>query len=173
MLLLSEAVLFGLGVLIAVIIPTAVSVVIENFYKNRTVNVLHAIFGIAGVLLFLNYLTADHVRSIISINWVNHKAKFIVISILMIGFFISTIYSSVSMVLVKSKEQKVFHYDDTDKLSEEDEEEATYRSSLTEKEMDEYLLKARAYMAAKNEIKIQRERSAANAANNSDSEKEN
>lgn len=102
-LLISLAVLFALGILIAVIIPTTLSVLIETFYKNRFINILHAIFGIAGVLLFLNYLTADHVKSIISQNWVNHKWKSIVLSIPMLGFFISMGYSSISMILVKKK----------------------------------------------------------------------
>jgi len=107
-LLFSSAILFALGILIAVIIPTALSVLIETFYKNRFVNILHAMFGIVGVLLFLNYLTADHVKSILSQNWANHKWKSIVLVIPMAGFFISMIYSSISMILAKKKDKKEF-----------------------------------------------------------------
>jgi len=171
-LLFSSLILIGVGTILSVIIPTSISVVIEHFYNhNRFINILHAIFGILGVLLFLNYLTADHVRSIIRLNWISHKWKIIVLSLPITGMFVGMIYSSVSMILNKKEsDQKFENNDHIEELFAEDKIESNKASILTEKEM-EYIRKARAYRLAKNQIKIERERAAINANKNIDSSK--
>lgn len=112
-LLFSSVILIALGTLISVVIPTAISVVIEKFYNdNRFVNALHALSGVIGVLLFLNYLTADHLQNILRLNWVNHRWKIIILSIPISGMFLAMLYSSISMVLIKKKDNDYSNEDD-------------------------------------------------------------
>lgn len=172
-LLFSSAILYSVGIVIAVIVPTSISMFIDHFYNhNRFTNILHAIFGLLGVLLFLNYLTADHVKSVIHQNWNNHKWKCIVLSVPILGLFIGMVYSSISMVLKKNEDNEI-HLDDDNADDFLEVKTMANPSTPTEKEMKEFILKARAFRAAKNKIKIQRERTAYNKNNGMDSEKDN
>lgn len=172
--LFSFTILFSLEILTAIIIPISISKFIVNFYGNlKPFNILHTIAGLVGVLFFLDYLTADSVQYIIHQHWSKNQWKVILLSVPMFAMLIGMIYSSILMVVGERKDNKIYYLRDYNSEDFLPVEKAVNPSSPTEKEMEDFIRKARAFQVAKNKIKIQRERASIKNQNNSDLEENN
>ncbi len=94
--------MFGIVTFIATSLPNIISALIKSIYNNnKTVNIIHAVFGLIAVLWFLINLFNDQPRMIIQENWEYNKAKIIVLFFPLAGLFIGLLYTSVSMIFDK------------------------------------------------------------------------
>lgn len=98
--------MFGIITFLTTFIPNLIGSGIRYIYKdNKTVNIIHAIFGLIAVVWFVINLWNDQPRMIIQENWEYNKAKIILLFFPLAGLFIGLIYTSVSVAFNK-KEMK-------------------------------------------------------------------
>ncbi len=97
--------LIGIVYLVGVGIPNLIKILILKLYSNRTTNILHAISGLLGIVLFGFILFSPSNKENFNAIWVDNKWKLIINFFPFLGLIVASIISNLGFFSLETTEK--------------------------------------------------------------------
>lgn len=97
--------LIGIVYFVGVGIPNLIKILILKLYSNKTTNILHAIFGLLGIVLFGFILFSPSNKENFSAIWVDNKWKLIINFFPFLGLIVVSIISNLGFFSLEPTEK--------------------------------------------------------------------
>ena len=99
--------LIGIVYLVGVGIPNLLKILIVKLYSNRTTNILHALAGFLGIVIFLIFLFSPAAKSTFNTIWIDSKWKLIINIFPFLGLILANIISNLQFFNVEGNEDLI------------------------------------------------------------------